>query len=79
MRCCGGREENDPRDDVETGRSPEINVSCDLVRRKAWRTGKRFGDVTLSCTTGSEVEPGGRIGTGGTPVQCAAKSSAWLG
>jgi hypothetical protein len=50
-----------------------------LVRRKVWRTGKRFGDVTLSCTTGSEVDPAGRTGTGGTPVQWAAKSKAWVG
>jgi len=78
-RCGGGREENDPRDDVETGRIPEIKVSYDLVRRKVWRTGKRFGDVTLSWTTGSEVEPAGRIGTGGTPVQWTAKSKAWVG
>jgi len=79
VRCWGGREANDPRDEADTGRSPEISVSNDLVRRKTWRTGKRFGDVTLSWTTGSEVEPAGRTGTGGTPVQWAAKSSAWVG
>ena len=79
MRCGGGREANDAMDDVDTGRSPEINVSYVLVSRKAWRTGNRFGDVTLSWTTGSEVEPGGRMGTGGTPVQWAAKSKAWVG
>lgn len=79
VRCGGGREANDVRDDAETGRRPEINVSYDLVRRKTCRTGNRFGDVTLSWTTGSEVEPGGRMGTGGTPVQCAAKSNAWVG
>lgn len=67
------------REVAETGRIPEIRVSYDLVRRKAWRTGNRFGAVTLSWTTGSEVEPGGRIGTGGTPVQWAAKSKAWVG
>jgi len=79
VRCGGGREANDASDDVETGRIPEINVSYDLVRRKACKTGNRFGDVTLRWTTGSEVEPGGRRGTGGTPVQWAAKSKAWVG
>jgi hypothetical protein len=79
VRCCGGREANEPRDDAETGRSPAINASYDLVRRNTWRAGNRFGDVTLSWTTGSDVEPGGRMGTGGTPVQWAAKSNAWVG
>jgi hypothetical protein len=79
VRCGGGREANDARDEAETGSIPEIRASYDLVRRKVWRTGNRFGAVTLSWTTGSEVEPAGKTGTGGTPVQWAAKSSAWVG
>jgi len=48
VRCGGGREANDARDEAGTGRIPEIKVSYDLVRRKVWRTGNRFGDVTFS-------------------------------